>query len=166
MFLTCLPRLVEVGEELRSDTPLARARVQMRRFLDKHPQNCGISAANFRVYDSFMLLRTNDGVGYIEMYNPRYEVSKNTPFEDVKEVKLLCEAGAQGASTVRRARKITVTYENFSGDTVTTRMSSAAAYCVQHFAEILSGKWPCSANQSSRVPADPWAFGAGDHMDL
>jgi peptide deformylase len=154
-----------VKAQVHDKSELSYATKQMRLFLNRHPDNCGISAPNFRVYERFMLLRTNDGVGFIEMYNPRYVVRENSPVVEVKEAKLMCDRDSQGDSLNERARKITVTYENFVGETVTVNMSNKAAYCVQHFVDILDGNWPCE-NSGRRVPEDPWAFDAADHSDL
>lgn len=141
------------------------------RLLQTHPSICGISSANWRVYDNYVVLRSEDGAGFIEMFNLEVQPVVDAHYSRIDENPIACGPHEASTRNMKRTDVVHATYTNIGGKKVTRkRFEATQAHCLQHFFDFVNGEWPCD-NEGALLPADPFSVlgpgtGAGQHTDL
>jgi peptide deformylase len=130
---------------------------QLRDYLRVHQDARGVSAPNLRVYKQYLALRMPDG-SIRPVFNPR--IVSDTPIEGLSDATYyehedsMCDPDAMPLH-VPRHRSIVLEFDTEHMDGVVELLvidDPTTAACVQHFADIFRGVWPCGRGRTSKTP--------------
>lgn len=110
---------------------------------------CGFSAPNVHIYEQLLLLR--HGENHTVLMNPVVIPAPNTKVSQVSESSYMCD-DVMETKQKERYNSVVCSYFDRNWKKQRKVFSGREAVCLQHFAEIFNGTWPCNHNHTYHIP--------------
>lgn len=146
--------VVAMGADM--DGVIQQLRSRAMSYMKLQRDVCGVSAANYRVYRRYAILRQGDHL--IEVFNPRYNATDKAKRYSRVEFPTMCRDQAYQFVAIR-ATHINLTFDSpILGGNYTVALEGKEAACAQHYVDVLDGLWMCrltSATNELLIPELP-----------